>query len=324
MVYLFPQDEEKKEIVKHIDEHVDLTFHQLSLFRVVAQHLSYTHAAAHLYLSQPAVSQQVKALERQLGLRLFARQGRGIILTPAGEELLHHAERLLTLFTDIPPVVQQIHQLERGSVFIGASTSAGTYIVPALLGAFHARYPGIHITLTVANRYAIEEHLLSHSIDLVVMSQIEHHEHFIVEHLAPYELAVVANPSHPLAQHKGLSLRDLQEETLLLREQGAGTRYDTEHYLAKAGITLHGGNLELGSIEAIKESVIAGLGISVLALDSLTHEIAHGNLVVLDVEGFPLQRHWYVVRLKGKRMSLAAEALRHFLLQEGPKVFHGL
>ncbi len=307
--------------MKPIDEHVDLTFHQLSLFRAVAQHLSYTHAAEQLYLSQPAVSQQVKALERQLGLRLFARQGRGIILTPAGQELLHHAERLLTLFSDIAPVVQQTHQLERGSVFIGASTSAGTYIVPALLGAFHTRYPGIHITLTVANRYAIEEDLLSHSIDLVVMSQIEHHERFVIEHLAPYELAVVAKPSHPLVKHKGLSLRDLQEETLLLREQGAGTRYDTEEYLAKTGVAMCG-KLELGSIEAIKESVIAGLGISVLALDSLTHEIAHGDLVVLDVEGFPLQRHWYVVRLKGKRMSLTAEALRHFLLQEGPKVFH--
>lgn len=307
--------------MKHIDEHSDLTFHQLALFRVVAQHLSYTHAAEQLYLSQPAVSQQVKALERQIGLRLFARQGRGIRLTPAGNELLRHAEKLLTLFTDLTPVVQQIHQLERGSVFIGASTSAGTYIVPALLGAFHAHYPGIHITLTVANRHAIEEHLLSHSIDLVVMSQIEQHERFVIEHLAPYELAVVAHPSHPLAKQKHISLHDLQEETLLLREEGAGTRYDTERYLAQTGVALRG-NVELGSIEAIKESIIAGLGISVLALDSLTHEIERGDLVVLDVEGFPLQRHWYVVRLKGKRMSLAAEALRQFLLKEGPGVFH--
>ncbi|GAC1402364.1 MAG: LysR family transcriptional regulator [Ktedonobacteraceae bacterium] len=307
--------------MKHIDGHLDLTFHQLSLFRAVAQHLSYTHAAEQLYLSQPAVSQQVKALERQLGLRLFARQGRGIILTPAGQELLHHAKRLLTLFAGIVPVVQQIHQIERGSVFIGSSTSAGTYIVPALLGAFHAHYPGIHITLTVVNRYAIEEYLLSHHIDLVVMSQIEHQERFIIEHLAPYELAVVANPFHPLVKRKGLTLSDLQEETLLLREQGAGTRHDTEQYLEKEGVALRG-NLELGSIEAIKESVIAGLGISVLALDSLVHEIARGDLVVLDVKGFPLHRHWYLVRLKGKRMSLAAEALRHFLLQEGPKVFH--
>lgn len=106
-----------------------------------------------------------------------------------------------------------------------------------------------------------------------------------------------------------------------MREQGAGTRYDTERYLAKTGIAMRG-NLELGSIEAIKESVIAGLGIAVLAIDSLTNELARGDLVILDVEGFPLQRHWYIVRLKGKRMSLAAEALRQFLLQEGPKIFH--
>src|SRR5712691_8438837 len=134
----------------------DFTVHQLTVFRTVAHHLSYTKAAEALYLSQPAVTQQIKTLEQALGLRLFARSGRGIVLTPAGQELLRHAERLLTLLAETAPVVNEIHTLERGSVLIGASTSAGTYVVPPLLGAFHAHYPRARVTLIVANRRSIE------------------------------------------------------------------------------------------------------------------------------------------------------------------------
>src|SRR6266849_2377309 len=142
----------------------DFTVHQLTVFCTVARHLSYTRAAEVLYLSQPAGSQQVRNLELVLGLRLFARSGRGIVLTPAGLELLHHAERLLALLAETAPVVNEIHTLERGNVLIGASTSAGTYVVPPLLGAFHAHYPRVHVTLTVAHRHVIEEQLLTHEL----------------------------------------------------------------------------------------------------------------------------------------------------------------
>ncbi len=307
--------ERRPPITKKIEEYSDLTFHQLTLFRTVAQHLSYTRAAEQLYLSQPAVSQQVKALEQQLGLPLFARQGRGIVLTPAGRELQQHTERLLALFADLAPLIQDIHQIKRGSVTIGASTSAGTYLVPALLGAFHRRYPGIQITLTVANRYAIEQSLLTYQVDLVVMSIVAHHEPFVIEHLTSYELVIIASPTHPLAGQSRLTLDDLRKETVLLREQGAGTRHDAELYFAQAGIRLHSG-LEFDSIEAIKESVMAGLGIAVLSRESVASEAMHGDLMILPVEGFPLERHWYVVHLKERRLSLAATALRTFLLQE--------
>src|SRR3989442_2290064 len=124
----------------------DFTTHQLTLFRTVAHHLSYTKAAEVLYLSQPAVSQQIKTLERVLGLPLVAHRGRGIVLTPAGEEFLDHTERLLTLLPKTAPVVREIQTLERGSVLVGANTSAATYVVLPLLGAFHALYPRIHVT----------------------------------------------------------------------------------------------------------------------------------------------------------------------------------
>lgn len=292
----------------------DFTVHQLTVFRTVAHQLSYTKAAEALYLSQPAVSQQIKTLEQMLGLKLFERLGRGIVLTHAGQELLRHTERLLTLLAETAPVVHEIHALERGNVLVGASTSAATYVVPALLGAFHASFPQIHVTLLVANRRAMEERLIDHQVDLVVMSLIEHQDRFVVEFLTFYELVVVAPPSHPLAGSSTLTLQDLQYETFLLREQGSGTRLETEQHFAQAGMRLRA-SLEFGSIEAIKEGVAAGLGIAVLSRESVMLEVASGDLAILDVEGFPLQRQWHIVHLKGRRLSLAATALRDFLLQ---------
>jgi len=280
----------------------------------VARQLSYTRAAEVLYLSQPAVSQQVRNLELVLGLRLFARSGRGIVLTPAGQELLRHAERLLALLAETAPVVNEIHTLERGNVLIGASTSAGTYVVPPLLGAFHAHYPRARVTLIVANRRSIEERLLSHQVDLAVMSLIEQQERFVVELLLPYELVAVAPPSHRLVGRSALTLHDLQRETFLLREQESGTRLGTEQYFADTGISLQS-SLELGSIEAIKEGVAAGLGIAVLSRESVAFEVANGDLILLDVQGFPLKRQWYIVHLKERRLSRAATALQEFLLQ---------
>lgn len=292
----------------------DFTVHQLTVFRTVAQHLSYTRASEVLYLSQPAVTQQIRTLEMMLGLRLFARKGRGIVLTPAGQELLRHVERLLALLTETAPVVHEIHALKRGSVVVGASTSAGTYIVPALLGAFHTHYPDVRITLSVATRSTIEERLLTRQVDLAVLSLVEQRDHFNVELLTPYELVVVAPPTHQLVGRTALTLHDLRAETFLLREQESGTRRDSEQRFVREGLPMWA-NLELGSIEAIKEGVAARLGIAVLSRESIALEVTHGDLAILDVAGFPLNREWHIVHLKNRRLSLAATALRQFLLQ---------
>jgi LysR family transcriptional regulator, low CO2-responsive transcriptional regulator len=292
----------------------DFTVHQLTVFHTVAHHLSYTRAAETLYLSQPAVAQQVKTLEQVLGLQLFARSGRGIILTPAGQEFLSHAERILKLLAETTPVVHEIHTLSRGSVVIGASTSAGTYVVPPLLGSFHARYPRIHVTLLVAHRHSIEEDLLTHQIDLGVIGFIERRERFVVELLRSYELLMVAPPFHRLAGRSAIPLHDLQEETLLMRERESVTRLATELHFAQAGVPVPA-SLELGNIEATKEGVAAELGIAVLPYESVALELASGDLVVLDMQGFPLHRQWYIVHVKGRRLSLAANALRQLLLQ---------
>jgi LysR family transcriptional regulator, low CO2-responsive transcriptional regulator len=295
-------------------EMADLKPHQLEVFRAVAQHLSYGRAAESLYLSQPAVSQQIKALEATLGLRLFARSGQGIVLAPAGQRLLPHAERLLAALDDTTPVVRQIHALERGSVLTGASMSTGAYVVPRLLAGFHVDHPQIRLTLKVANRLTIEEDLLTRQIDLAVIGLVKHHARFVVERLMGHDLIVVAPPEHRLAGVARIPLRDLQWEPFLLREPGSGTRQDTERLFARAGLPMRAAQ-ELGDTGAIKEAVGAGLGIAVLFRQSVAAEMARGELVELDVEGFPLERRWHVVHLRERRLSIAAAALREHLLR---------
>jgi DNA-binding transcriptional LysR family regulator len=168
----------------------------------------------------------------------------------------------------------------------------------------------------VADRHTIEERLLAHQVDLAVMSFIEGQDRFVIEFLRLYELVVVASPSHRLAGCPKLTMHDLQQETFLLREQGSGTRLETEHHFALAGMPLQA-SLELSSIEAIKEGAIAALGIAVVPWESVELEVASGDLVILDVQGFPLKRQWDVVHLKGRRLSRTATALRQLFLQNG-------
>ena|SRR5579859_1859926 len=293
----------------------DFTIHQLTVFRTVARHLSYTRAAEDLYLSQPAVSQQVRTLEQALGVSLFERSGRGIVLTAAGQEVLGQAERLLALFGETAVVVREIQALERGSVLFGATISPGTYLVPPLLGRFHARYPGIHVTLIVANYRVVEELLMTYQLDLAVMSTVERQDALRVEPFLPYGLDVIAPPTHHLAQRESMTANDLQGETFLLHECETASRRCVEEYFEREAITLQSA-LEMSSIDAIKEGVIAGLGIAVVEREAIALEIASGELVVLDVRGFPVQQPTYMVHLKKRRLSQAAEAFRQYLLQQ--------
>lgn len=302
-----------------MDDQQDLKPHQLEVFCAIAHHLSYVRAASFLHLSQPAVSQQVKALEATLGVRLVERRGRGIALTPAGEEILPYAERLLKTLRDTGPVVQEIHALERGAITVGASTSAGAYVVPQLLAGFHAARPDIQLTLRVGNRLAIEEALLAHQVDLAIIGLITHHERFTIEFLMPNDLIMVAAPFHPLAGRGRTPLRQLQSETFLMRERGSGTRQDMERLFQRAEVTPQPG-MELSDTGAIKEAAAAGLGLAVVFRQSVERELADGSLVELQVEGFPLQRRWYVVHLRGGRLSLAASALRQHLLTQAAQL----
>jgi len=291
-----------------------INLHQLSIFQAVATHRSYTRAAEELYLSQPAVSLQVRALERSIGLPLFERTGRILKLTEAGRELLSYSDRIFALLDETQLVMEELSGARRGTVKVAASTTAGIYIVPGALGAFRHQNPELKLTLDVVNRFSVQERLLHDEVDLAVMGLIEDAHDLVVEEFVPNELVVIGPPDHRLAGRDKVPLEDLAKETILLREQGSGTRTDVERMFAGHNVPLHVG-MELRSSGSIKQAVAAGLGIAVIPQAAIELELLTGRLVTLNVSGFPMDRHWYLARRAGRHLSAAADALWNFLLQ---------
>lgn len=293
---------------------MDINLHQLHIFRSVAEHGSYSRAAAALYLSQPGVSLQVKSLERSIGLPLFEKVGRTLHLTEAGRELLTYSERIFGLLDETRLVMEELGGGRRGTVKVAASTSAGIYIVPTALGAFHKEFSGVKLTLDVLNRFTVQKRLLDNEVDLAVMGLIEDPQDLEVAQFVPNELVVIASPHHPLANRTNISLDELTRETFLLREAGSGTRIDMQRIFETRGATLRVG-MELRSSGAIKQAVAADLGIAVMPLAAIELELELKRLMVLDVVGFPVHRHWSLARRAGGHPSAAASALWDFLIE---------
>jgi DNA-binding transcriptional LysR family regulator len=288
--------------------------HQLHIFRTVAEQRSFSRAAEVLYLSQPGVSLQVKALEKTIGQPLFERVGRTLRLTEAGRELYSYSERIFALLDEAKVVLEELSGARRGTVKVAASTTAGIYVVPSALGAFHRQNPDVKLTLDVVNRFTAQERLLADEVDLAVMGLIEDAHDLEVAEFAPNELVVIASPRHRLADQGPVPVEALMEETFLLREQGSGTRTDVERLFAARGLPSRVG-MELRSSGAIKQAVAADLGIAVMPLAALELELLARRVVVLDVAGFPVMRSWSLVRRAGRHLSATALALWDFLLQ---------
>jgi DNA-binding transcriptional LysR family regulator len=292
---------------------MDINLHQLRIFQAVAQHGGYSRAAAALYLSQPGVSLQVKALEKSIGLPLFEKVGRTLHLTEAGRELLGYSERIFALLDETRLVMEELGGGRRGTVKVAASTTAGIYVVPPALGAFHRQSPGVTLTLDVLNRFTVQKRLLDNEVDLAVMGLIEDAHDLEVAEFVPNELVVIASPRHRYATRAQVTLEELSDEVFLMREVGSGTRIDTERLLTARGMRPRVG-MELRSSGAIKQAVAADLGIAVMPLAALELELLTERLVVLDAVGFPVHRHWSIARRAGSHPSAAAAALWDFLL----------
>jgi DNA-binding transcriptional LysR family regulator len=293
---------------------MEINLHQLRIFHAVAEYGGYSRAAEALYLSQPGVSLQVKALEKSIGLPLFEKVGRSQHLTEAGRELLGYSERIFALLDETRLVMEELGGGRRGTVKVAASTTAGIYVVPPALGAFHRESPGVKLTLDVLNRFTVQKRLLDNEVDLAVMGLIEDAHDLEVATFVPNELVVIASPRHPLAREKRITLDDLKDDNLLMREAGSGTRIDTERLLGARGMQVHIG-MELRSSGAIKQAVAADLGIAVMPLAALELELELKRLLVLDVVGFPVHRHWSLARRAGGHPSAAASALWDFLIE---------
>lgn len=298
------------------------TLQQLRLFEAVARLKSYTRAAEEVHLTQPAVSIQVKRLEENVGMPLFEQFDKQMHLTVAGRELYAACLDVLQRLGDLDAALDNLKGEVAGPINIVVVSSA-KYFLPYLLGSFVRRYPLVEPRLQVTNRARLLARLSANEDDLYIMGQVPDElpveEHPFLENV----LVVVAHPGHPFAKKKKITLEQLAQERFVGREAGSGTRKAVEELFKERGLSI-APYIELSSNEAIKHGVLAGLGIAVLSQPSVRLELAAGELVVLDVQGFPLRRRWYAVHRKGKRLSRAAQTFLEYLQQEGEEEVRGL
>jgi len=291
---------------------LNFTLRQLQVFEKVARHLNFSRAAEELYLSQPAVSMQIKQLERHIGLPLFEQMGKKIFLTDAGQELRQYSRNIIQQLTEMEGVFDEMKGLEKGKLTLSVVNTAN-YFMPKLLATFCQRHPNITINLHVANRDAVLTELANNVTDLAIMGQPPDGLDLTAESFLDNPLVVIATPSHPLAKLKRVKFTQLADETFLTREIGSGTRSAMERIFAEHQIQPRIG-MEVEANEAIKQSVQAGMGLGILSRRSIELELETQRLVILNVESFPLIRHWFIAHRHHKRLSSAAADFKRFLL----------
>jgi len=287
-----------------------VTLRQLHAFEAVARLRSFSRAAAEMHVTQPTVSKQIRLLHEEIGLPLLEQIGKKVFLTEAGEELFSTCAEWLETWSRFEQSIANLKGLKQGRLKIATVTTA-KYFLPRVLGPFCAEYPGIDIAMEVVNRDRVLERLARNQDDLYVMGVPPEDWNIESEPLMENELVVLAAASHPLARRKRIPLQDLTRHRFLVRERGSGTRMTVEQVFKEQKLSFEI-RMELGSNEAIKQAVAGGLGLAVLSRSALYPE-GSKELAVLDVEGFPIRRTWYVVRPKGKQLSVVAETFLVFL-----------
>ncbi len=289
------------------------TLRQLEVFESIARLGSFTRAAEELYLTQPTVSMQIKKLADAVGLPLFEQIGKKMYLTDAGHELQKTCRGIFDHLSHFEMVTADMKGLKTGKLRLAVVTTA-KYFAPRLLGMFCQKYPGVEVSLKVSNRERVLERLEGNQDDLYILGQPPDEVDVVAEAFLNNPLVVLAPAQHALAQKKKIPLKRIAEEPFLLREPGSGTRIATERVFAEQGLKLKM-RMELGSNEAIKQAVIGGLGISVLSSQTLALDASSGQFVILDVQGFPIQRHWYFAYPAGKQLSIVARTFVDYLRQ---------
>lgn len=303
-----------------------LNRNHLALFRAVAEASGFSRAAEVIHVSQPAISMQVAELEDALGTPLFDRLPRGVRLTDAGTILLGYAQRIASLEAGAERAMRELRGLERGRLALGASTTVGSYLLPAILGKFRQRHPAVELALTIDNTEGIRQRLLDRTLDLgltegVPPADVElsvrvfHHD----------ELIVIAPLSHPLASRapgkKGsrpVTARQICAQPLILREPGSGTREIVERGLAACEAAVTNVALTLSSTEAIKRAVAAGLGLAVVSRLCVALELASGTLVEIPTRGLRLRRPLHELTLRDRQPSASARAFLDLLAHVRP------
>jgi len=286
---------------------------RLQVFHAVAKHLSFTKAAEALFMTQPAVTFQIRQLEEQFNTRLFDRAHGRISLTPAGQSALEYAERILDLSAEMDTRMKEMGGQVAGALLIGASMTIAEYLLPPVLGEFKLQFPGVMPRLFVANSEAVQARIAERSLDVGFIEGESHLPSLVTDKCGEDELQVVCVPTHPLAKLKTATPQLLVEHPYVSREPGSGTREVIDHYLQKAGVPPDSLQLvmELGSPEAIKGLLSTGNGFAIMSRAIVDKELRAGTLASVPLSP-PLTRHFSAVYPKERFHSRLVNSFVQF------------
>ncbi|MGZ8219040.1 LysR substrate-binding domain-containing protein [Methylomagnum sp.] len=300
---------------------MNVTLRQLKVFERVARRLSFTRAAEELFLTQPAVSMQIKQFEESVGLPLFERLGKKIYLTRAGEELYRLSRTISQQLEEAEQLVEELKGTEGGRLLVAVANTVH-YFGIRLLAEFCRRHPKVRVSFKVTNRKGLLRQLEDNESDIVLMGQPPDDDSLEADAFLDNPVVVIAPVDHPLAGRDSIALDELAQESFLMREQGSGTRNSVERFLAERGVRLNI-NMEMNTNGAIKQGVEEGLGLGIVSIHTLERELEDGRLAVLNVESFPIMRKWFIVHRAGKRLSAVAREFSDFVKNESPQFVRG-
>ena len=286
------------------------TLPQLRVFEASARLGSLTRAAEELHMAQPTASVQVKKLSETIGMPLFEQVGRRLFLTDAGQRLYSGCHEVFRALATIEETLNGLRAMENGQLRLAVCTT-GKFFAPRMLGAFIERYPGVAVSLEIHNRRKLIERLEANEDDLYVFGASLERDDVVTQALLPNPLVVFARDDHPLARERQISFERIAREPFLMRETGSGIRQIATKLFEQHGIAPRI-SMELNDDQAIKEAILAGLGVAIMSRFTLGLEPEQSRLICLDVDGFPLENHWYFAYPVGKQLSATARAFMDF------------
>ena len=291
---------------------------QLAVFEASARLGSFTRAAEELHLAQPTVSTQMKKLTETVGLPLFEQIGKKIHLTPAGRTLCDGARELISMLARVDQSLAALRGLDRGRLRLAAATGS-EYFAPRLLAAFAERHPAIEVTLEIHNRPHLIERLAANIDDLYIFANPPDEEEVVSQVILPNPIVAFARKDHPLARERAISVARLAREPFLAREPGSGTRMVADALFERHGVEPRV-SMELSTNQAIREAILAGLGVSILPRYMLGIGNEPADLAVLDVAGLPVERPWQIVYPVGKQITPIAQAFMAVAREQAPRL----
>jgi DNA-binding transcriptional LysR family regulator len=290
------------------------TLKQIKAFQKVARLQSISKAANALFVTQPAVTQQIKQLEEVFGLALIEPFGRTVQLTESGKIFFKLSETLLANLADLEETMSNLINLEKGHIRLGI-VSTTKYFVPMLMMEFKKVYPAISFDLKIANREEMVNLLRNNLVDLVIMGRPPNKVEYDAIPFITNPLGIISGEKYPLKNKTTYRLEDLKNEKFIAREEGSGTRLLMEKIFLEKGVKPEI-FMSIASNETIKQSVMANMGLTFISLRAVSRELDNGELKLLNVEGLPYIGHWYVMHRAEKKLSPSTVAFKDFMIEK--------